>query len=112
MWEPTLANPIILRGDPIEAGKPLIAVESIERRLMALLTADMVGYSHMTAKDEEGTIRRLNQLRRQTIDPLIQRYRCRIVKTTGDGMLNSPASLTSFRVRSTSNAASPHEIKN
>jgi adenylate cyclase len=64
-----------------------MAAEPVERKLAAILIADMVGYSHMTGKDEEGTIRRLNQFRNKIIDPRIQKYRGRIVKTMGDGIL-------------------------
>jgi class 3 adenylate cyclase len=70
-----------------------MAGEPIERRLAAILTADIVGYSQMTAKDEEGTIRRLNQLRSQIIDPPIEKNRGRIVKTMGDGLLVEFASI-------------------
>lgn len=70
-----------------------MAVEPVERRLAAIMTADVAGYSHMTAKDEEGTIRRLNQFRNQIIDPAIEKHRGRIVKTMGDGILVEFASI-------------------
>lgn len=70
-----------------------MAAEPVERRLAAILTADVAGYSQMTAKDEEGTIRRLNQFRSQTIDPPIEKHHGRIVKTMGDGLLVEFASI-------------------
>ena len=57
------------------------------RRLAAILAADVVGYSRIMGADEEGTLERLNALRRQLFDPKLREYRGRIVKTTGDGML-------------------------
>jgi class 3 adenylate cyclase len=70
-----------------------MAAEHVERRLAAILTADIAGYSQMTAKDEVGTIRRLNQVRTQTIDPPIEKHHGRIVKTMGDGLLVEFASI-------------------
>jgi TolB-like protein/class 3 adenylate cyclase len=57
------------------------------RRLAAILAADVAGYSRLIGADEEGTLERLNALRRELIDPKIAAHRGRIVKTTGDGML-------------------------
>ena len=59
----------------------------MERRLAAILAADMVGYSRLMAADETGTIERQKSHRTDLIDPKIARYSGRIVKTTGDGML-------------------------
>jgi adenylate cyclase len=59
----------------------------VERRLAAILAADVAGYSRLTGADEEGTIARLRALRRELIDPAINQHRGRIVKTTGDGIL-------------------------
>jgi adenylate cyclase len=59
----------------------------MERRLAAILAADMVGYSKLMAVDETGTIDRQKVHRRALIDPKIAQYGGRIVKTTGDGML-------------------------
>ena len=58
-----------------------------ERRLSAILAADVVGYSKLMGADEDGTLRALNGHRRELIDPIIASHRGRIVKTTGDGML-------------------------
>ena len=58
-----------------------------ERRLAAVLAADMVGYSRLMEVDEVGTLARLKTHRLELIDPSIAKNRGRIIKTTGDGML-------------------------
>jgi class 3 adenylate cyclase/TolB-like protein len=58
-----------------------------ERRLSAILAADVVGYSRLMGDDGEGTLAALKAHRRAVIDPAIANHRGRIVKTTGDGML-------------------------
>src|ERR1700738_3194035 len=65
----------------------------VERRLAAILAADVAGYSRLIEADEEGTLRRLKTLRSEVIDPKIARNRGRIVKTTGDGLLVEFASV-------------------
>src|SRR6266436_10200979 len=65
----------------------------VERRLVAILAADVVGYSRLIEGDEEGTLRRLKSLRAEVIDPKIAEHRGRIVKTTGDGVLVEFASV-------------------
>ena len=59
----------------------------VERRLAAILAADVAGYSRLMGADEEGTLERLKALRREVIDPKIAEHNGRIVKTTGDGLL-------------------------
>ena len=59
----------------------------VERRLAAVVAADMVGYSRLMEADEAGTLARLKTHRLELIDPAIARNRGRIIKTTGDGML-------------------------
>ena len=59
----------------------------MERRLAAILAADMVGYSRLMEADEEGTIARQKAHRAELIDPVIAGHKGRIVKTTGDGLL-------------------------
>jgi adenylate cyclase len=59
----------------------------VQRRLAAILAADVAGYSRLMGADEEGTLRRLNAHRRQLLDPKIGEHRGRIVKNTGDGVL-------------------------
>ena len=64
-----------------------MALEHVERKLAAILAADVAGYSRLTGADEEGTMRRLRALRAELIDPAIQTHRGHIVKTMGDGFL-------------------------
>ncbi len=59
----------------------------VERRLAAILAADVAGYSPLIEADEVGTLSRLKGLRAEVIDPKIAGHRGRIVKTTGDGLL-------------------------
>ena len=59
----------------------------VERRLAAILAADVAGYSRLTGADEEGTLRRLRQLRAELFDPAIEGSGGRIFKRTGDGIL-------------------------
>jgi class 3 adenylate cyclase/alpha-beta hydrolase superfamily lysophospholipase len=61
--------------------------ERVERRLAAILAADVAGYSRLMGVDEEGTLRALKAHRREIIDPKITEHHGRIVKTTGDGLL-------------------------
>jgi adenylate cyclase len=61
--------------------------ERAERRLAAVLAADVAGYSRLMGADEEGTLARLKAARKTLVDPTIAAHRGRIVKTTGDGML-------------------------
>jgi TolB-like protein/class 3 adenylate cyclase len=63
------------------------------RKLATILAADVAGYSRLVGIDEEGTIARLQALRRELIDPTISTYHGRIFKTTGDGMLVEFASV-------------------
>jgi adenylate cyclase len=64
-----------------------MAEERIQRRLAAILAADVVGYSRLMEADEEGTLARMKMLRNDVIDPKIAEYSGRIFKTTGDGIL-------------------------
>jgi adenylate cyclase len=59
----------------------------LERRLAAVLAADVVGYSRLMTADEEGTHRRLVTYRREVIEPKVREHRGRVVKNTGDGAL-------------------------
>jgi len=60
--------------------------ESVERKLTAILAADVAGYSRLMGTDEAGTARALREYR-ATLDPIVARYGGRIVKTAGDGVL-------------------------
>src|ERR1700757_2817675 len=61
--------------------------QPVERRLAAILAADVAGYSRLMGADEEGTHERLRAHFRELVDPKIAEHRGRIVKNTGDGML-------------------------
>src|SRR6202140_874209 len=61
--------------------------EGVERRLAAILAADVAGYSRLMGEDESGTLARLRAHLRELIDPKIGEHKGRIVKTTGDGIL-------------------------
>jgi TolB-like protein/class 3 adenylate cyclase/tetratricopeptide (TPR) repeat protein len=64
-----------------------MAEARVERRLAAILAADIAGYSRLTGADEVGTLAALKAYRREVVDPAIAGHKGRIVKTTGDGML-------------------------
>src|SRR6188474_3610795 len=64
-----------------------MAEARVERRLAAILAADVAGYSRLMGVDEEGTLAALKAHRRELIDPKIAEHDGRIVKTTGDGLL-------------------------
>src|SRR5499427_5777594 len=70
-----------------------MAEERVQRRLAAILCADVVGYSRLMGADEERTLTVLKGHRRELIDPMIDQHRGRIFKTTGDGMLIEFASV-------------------
>ena len=74
-------------------GSTALATGRVERRLAAILAADVAGYSRLMGADEEGTLARLKALRRELADPKIKEHRGRIVKTTGDGLLLEFASV-------------------
>src|SRR6516162_2387067 len=78
---------------PMRLGSTALATERVERRLAAILAADVAGYSRLMGADEEGTLARLKTLRLELADPKIKEHRGRIVKTTGDGLLIEFASV-------------------
>jgi adenylate cyclase len=59
--------------------------ERVERRLAAILAADVVGYSRLMGGDEEGTLAALKILRRGLIDPKVKEHCGRLIKTAGGG---------------------------
>ena len=61
--------------------------ERVERRLAAILAADVVSYSRLIGADEEGTLRKLKAIQTELIGPKIAAHNGRIFKTTGDGLL-------------------------
>ena len=74
-------------------GDTTLEAQRIERRLAAILAADMVGFSRLMEADEAGTLGQLKALRAEIIDPRIGEHHGRIVKTTGDGLLVEFASV-------------------
>src|SRR6266404_5015703 len=67
--------------------------QPVERRLAAILAADVAGYSRLMGADEEGTHERLTAHFRELIEPKIEEHRGRTVKNTGDGLLAEFASV-------------------
>src|ERR1700722_172984 len=65
----------------------ILSSERVDRRLAAVLAADVAGYSRLMGRDEERTLANLKSFRKKLVDPAIAAHRGRIVKTTGDGML-------------------------
>src|SRR6266851_2135763 len=61
--------------------------QQVERRLTAILAADVVGYSRLMGADEEGTLARLKACRRELVEPKIATHRGRTIKLMGDGAL-------------------------
>jgi len=90
----------------------------VERRLVAILAADVAGYSRLMGADEVGTLTALKSHRRELVDPAIAAHGGRIVKTTGDGMLVEFASvvdavtcaMTLQRKMTERNAGAAHKI--
>ena len=67
--------------------------QRVQRRLAAILAADVAGYSRLMGKDEEGTLATLTAHLKELIEPCIAEHRGRVVKTTGDGLLAEFASV-------------------
>ena len=65
----------------------MVLGERMQRRLVAILAADVAGYSRLVALDEERTISTLHRFRNELIDPGIDRYHGRIANTAGDSLL-------------------------
>ena len=65
----------------------------MERRLAAILAADVVGYTRLMGADEVGTLRRMAELRERVLEPIIAEHRGRIFKLMGDGLLVEFASV-------------------
>ncbi len=65
----------------------------MERRLAAILAADVVGYTRLMGLDEAGTLQRLTALRQQHLEPLVAEHHGRIFKLIGDGLLVEFASV-------------------
>jgi adenylate cyclase len=70
-----------------------VAEERVQRRLAAILAADVVGYSRLMGKDEEGTLANLTAHLTEMVEPCVTNHRGRVFKTTGDGLLAEFASV-------------------
>ena len=70
-----------------------VAEERVQRRLAAILAADVAGYSRLMGEDEEGTLAALTAHLTEHIEPCIAEHRGRVFKTTGDGLLAEFASV-------------------
>src|SRR5262250_117327 len=64
-----------------------MAEEHTQRRLAAILAADVVGYSRLMERDEAGTLAALKSRRKEVFEPLVARHRGRVFKVAGDGVL-------------------------
>jgi adenylate cyclase len=85
-----------MKADGFSSLETLISLQrrlNLERRLAAILAADVVDYSRLMGEDESGTLMRMNQLRKERIEPLIAAHRGRVFKLTGDGILVEFASV-------------------
>src|SRR6202795_927370 len=97
----------------------ILSSEHVERRLAAVLAADVAGYSRLMGRDEEATLAQLKSFRKALVDPAITTHRGRIVKTTGDGMLVEFASAVDAarcavevqRGMATQNADIPQDVR-
>jgi len=69
-----------------------VAEQRVQRRLAAILAADVVGYSALMQRAEEATYARFERLKRELIEPSLSRHEGRLIKTTGDGALAEFAS--------------------
>ena len=70
----------------------VVTEHRVQRRLAAILAADVVGYSALMERDEEATYAEFERLRRELIEPGLSRHEGRLIKTTGDGALAEFAS--------------------
>ena len=84
---------ILSRRSPCGTDLGEMSEGRVERRLAAILAADVAGYSRLMGTDEEGTLAALRAVRRELADPKIAEHRGRIVKTTGDSLLVEFASV-------------------
>src|SRR5215211_1727402 len=90
-------NPAILPFYFPEAPGCILSSEHVERRLAAILAADVAGSCRLIGIDEEGTVTRLKALRRTLFDLKIAEHHGRVVKNTGDGAIAEFASVVQKR---------------
>lgn len=74
--------------EPELHGAP-VAADRVERRLAAILAADVAGYSRLMGADDEGILVKLKAHRSALVDPKIKEHRGRVVKTTGDEQIKA-----------------------
>ena len=87
-WPDDSSHPVDLNScSQGSAGAACTGDKRMERRLAAILAADVAGYSRLMGINEEGTHQSLKAHRRELVEPKIERYRGRIIKNTGDGFL-------------------------
>jgi adenylate cyclase len=77
---------------PSRFGGGTVADGTVQRRLAAILAADVAGFSALMERDEEGTYSRIGNLRREVIEPRLSEHQGRLIKATGDGFLAEFAS--------------------
>ena len=70
-----------------------MAANPTQRKLTAILAADVAGYSRLTGADEEGTLERIRSLRSEVVDPVLAANRGRVANTAGDSLLVEFASV-------------------
>jgi adenylate cyclase len=70
-----------------------LATERVERRLAAILAADVAGYSSLIGADEYGTLHAFTLIRAELFEPTIAAHNGRLVKTTGDGQCGGRAAV-------------------
>lgn len=88
-WRPSYRAELISRSGPSTIPAPMrgASVAREQRKLAAILAADVVGYSRLMGRDESGTLARLRKNRAERFDPVLTKYGGRVVKLTGDGAL-------------------------
>jgi hypothetical protein len=84
--------------------------QPVQRRLAAILAADVAGYSRLMGADEEGTHERLKAHLRELVDPKIKEHRGRTVKNTGDGLLRAEPLTGSGPRRQCLPGVAPHSL--
>jgi class 3 adenylate cyclase len=84
---PIAAKHVLINRAEFPILETSLSEERVERRLAAVLAADVGGYSRLMGRDEERTLANLKEARRAVTDPIIAAHRGRIVKTTGDGVI-------------------------
>ena len=84
---------------------------TVQRRLAAILAADVAGFSALMERDEEGTYSRIGTLRREVIEPRLSEHQGRLIKTTGDGFLAEFASpIAALRCALALQSAQAHDL--